>query len=310
MTVAFLCPGQGVQTPGMLDKLPDHPAVAATLAEASAVLGLDVRGLPRASDLHPTVAMQLGTVTAGVAAARALAAEGALPNAAAGLSVGAFTAAVICGALDFGAALVAVKYRAERMAAAFPTGYGLASLLGLNEPEVKALTEAIATPEAPVYLAIVNAPRHIVVAGSHAGLDRAVAEARTTGAHRAVRLSVGVPSHCPLLADVATDLGSFLAHTTVMAPRVPYVTNRGGRGTRDPEVIRADLATNLAFPVRWHDAVNLLVETGARLFVEVPPGHVLRDLAVAAFPIARAVSLADSSLATAVALVHRHGDPP
>ncbi|AKT43891.1 malonate decarboxylase subunit epsilon [Chondromyces crocatus] len=308
MNVAFLCPGQGVQTPDMLDRLPDHPAVDDTLDQASALLGQDVRALPRIDALHATT-IQLTTLIAGVAAARALAAEETHPDAAAGLSIGAFTAAVLCGALDFAHALAAVKYRAERMHAAYPQGYGLASLLGLNEPQVAALVQTVSTPEVPVYLAIINAPRQIVLAGAVQALDRAIEHALAAGAHRAVRLAVPVPSHCPLLDDVATDLARFLEPLPITRPRIPYLTNRGGRATRDPALIRHDLATNLAFPVRWHDATTVLTELGTRLFVEMPPGHVLTDLAANAFPEARAVALADTRLATVVRLIQQRHAP-
>src|ERR1700761_3071743 len=135
MSTAFLFPGQGAQVPGMLHTLPEHSAIERTLTEASDHLHRDVRELDSEQALQSSVPVQLALLTAGVAVARALAEEGVAPEAVAGLSVGAFAAAVHCGALGFPDALRLVEQRAEMMVTLYPTGYGLAAIVGLTEAQ-------------------------------------------------------------------------------------------------------------------------------------------------------------------------------
>ena len=297
---AILCPGQGAQTPGYLQQLPDHPAVRRTLAEASQALGRDIRLLDSAAALESTVAVQLTLVTASVAAARALAAEGIEPDFAAGLSVCAFAAAVICDALDFADALRLVELRAQLMEDAYPSGYGLAAVVGLNELQI---TRLLAQIEAPVYLANLNAARQIVVAGSDAGLAALMRLALEQGARRAELLAVSVPSHCELLAPASETLSAAAAKVTLRAPRIPYLANRTARAARTADPIRDDLATNLRYPVRWNDSVRLMYELGARVFIETPPGQVLSGLVNDSFPGATAVTMSTQALDRVVATV-------
>ena len=128
MTVLFTFPGQGAQKPGMLHTLPDHPETARTLAEATAALGRDVLALDDAAALRSTVAVQLVLLVAGVAFARVLAAEGAAPGMVAGLSIGAWPAAVVAGVLDFADAVRLVELRARLMEDAYPSGYGMTAI--------------------------------------------------------------------------------------------------------------------------------------------------------------------------------------
>jgi malonate decarboxylase epsilon subunit len=305
MSIAFLFPGQGAQTPGFLHRLPDHPAVAATLAEASAALGQDVLALDGELALRSTVAVQVATVTAGVAVARMLAERGVEPDAVAGLSVGAYAAAIVGGAVSLADALPLVRLRGELMERAYPRGYGLAAVVGLSQRRLAALIAAAFDPAAPVYLANLNAPTQFVIAGAEAGLDKVLEAARAEGARKAEHMAVGVPSHCPLLTTVAETLADALSSVKIVAPRVDYVDNRRARSSRDPEAIREDLARNVMHPVRWHDSTALLFELGVRLFIEVPPGHVLTNLAAAAFDEARAVAAEDSALETLAVLAGR-----
>lgn len=284
MTASFLFPGQGSQRPGMLHVLCDHPEVERTLAEASDVLGRDVREFDEEGVLASTVSTQLCIYVAGVGVARALMAEGAQPRAVAGLSVGAYAAATTCGALEFADGVRLVHLRASLMEQKFTTGYGLAAIVGLDEAQVAALVEQATTPAAPVYVANLNAPRQIVVAGAAAGLDDVVERAHAAGCQKAERLAVRVPSHCVLLQDVAERLQKEVAALPPARVRMSYLTNRRARPTRALEQIREDVATNIAHPVRWHDSTEVLVAMGTTLFVELDPGHVLSGLVSAAFP--------------------------
>jgi malonate decarboxylase epsilon subunit len=305
MTVAFLFPGQGSQGAGLLHQLSQHSEVTRTLHEASAVLGLDIAALDSAEALKSTAAVQQALLIAGVATARALMAEQVHPAVVAGMSIGAFGAAVACGTLSFADALPLVRLRGELMETAFPSGYGLAVIEGLDEVRLEGIVERIRTAELPVYLSNINAPRQIVVAGRDAGLDAVIAQARQQGARRAERLAVSVPSHCPLLQPVADRLEQRLARLTLRPPSLPYVSNRGGRPLVDAEAIRRDLATSVAHPVRWYDALEVVRELGARLFLEMPPGHVSTHLVAELFPDVRAVSIADQDLRYATVVAAR-----
>jgi malonate decarboxylase epsilon subunit len=305
MTIAFLFPGQGAQSEGLLHRLPQHAEVTRTIAEASEVLGLDIGALDNAEALHSTVAVQLELLVAGVATARALVAEHVLPGAVAGMSVGAFGAAVACGTLSFADALRLVRLRGELMQAAFPSGYGLAAIVGLDEARVEGLVERIRTAERPVYISNINAPLQIVVAGSDAALSAVSTLAMQHGARRVDRLAVSVPSHCPLLQPVADRLAQAMALLPLRPPAMPYVSNRGGRALRDADAIRQDLATNVAHPVRWYDTLEVLRELGARLFLEMAPGHVSTQLVAKLLPGVRAVSITDQGLRYAAVVAAR-----
>jgi malonate decarboxylase epsilon subunit len=279
MSVAFLFPGQGSQVPGMLHNLPDHPAVARTLDEVSESLHADVRELDSAEALQSTVSVQLALLASGVAVARALFEEGVNPEAVAGLSVGAFAAAVAANVLNLADGVRLVKERGEDMVKLYPQGYGLAAIIGLTETQVCTLVKNAYTEQNPVYVGNINAPRQIVIAGSNEGMDKVLGAARRSGAHKTVRLDVSEPSHCPLLQPVADALKKSLQAIHLQEPKIVYVGNVTGRALRSAEAISEDLATNIAHGVRWYDATTVLQELGCKLFLEMPPGHVLSELA-------------------------------
>lgn len=308
MSLACLFPGQGAQSPGFLHRLPEHEVVRATLDEASATLGIDILALDSAQALQSTVAVQIGLVVAGVAHARALAMAGLTPQFSAGLSVGAYPAAVCCGALDFADALRMVKKRAELMESAWPSGYGLAAVSGLSETQVEALVNTNAparASDARVYVANVNAPRQIVVAGAAAALEAFATRALETGARKVQRLAVSVPSHCELLTDATEQLVAWSRDIPVRSPEGVYVDNRGGRPLHDGDAIRADLATNMRYTVRWYDALTVMIESGATVLVEAPPGQVLTDIAREHYPEVAALSAATLPLDRLAATVRR-----
>jgi malonate decarboxylase epsilon subunit len=309
VTIAYLFPGQGAQTSGFLHRLPEHQAVHATLEEAAAVLGMDVMTLDSAAALASTVAVQLSLLIAGVAVMRALAHEGLEVDAAAGLSAGAFGAAVACGALRFADALPLVKLRGECMEEAYPCGYGMATILGLDEQRVAAIVERVGGAGAQLYLANVNAPTQIVVSGADRALEAAMETARQAGAHRAERMEVTVPSHCPLLDTVARRLAAAMVAIEIHDPERPYISNRRARVVHDAQGVRDDLIHNVSNAVRWHDSVTLLYELGVRLFIEPPPGKVLSRLAQQAFPGARAIGVEDMQLDSILLLAGRERRP-
>jgi malonate decarboxylase epsilon subunit len=279
MSIAFLFPGQGSQSAGMLHQLLDHPEVERTLDEVSVVLGSDVRSFDSEEALTSNVSVQLALLTSGVAAARALVEKGAEPSVVCGLSVGAFAAAVVADVLTLEDAVELVKLRAEKMAELYPAGYGLSAIIGLTESQVLSIVQVVTTEQEPVFLANINAPLQTVIAGSDTGMERALEQARRRGARKAERLQVSVPSHCPLLQPVAGLLQQHLSSLRLRNPKLTYIGNVNARAMRTTELIASDLANNIAHGVRWHDATTVARELGCNLFLEMPPGHVLSDLA-------------------------------
>jgi malonate decarboxylase epsilon subunit len=291
----------------MLHNLPNHAAVARTLDEVSGTLGADVRGLDSAEALQSTVSVQLALLTSGVAVARALFEEGVKPEAVAGLSVGAFAAAEAAGVLDLGDAVRLVKERGEDMVKLYPEGYGLAAIIGLTETQVCTLVKNAYTKQNPVYVANINAPRQIVIAGSNEGMDKVLEAARKRGARKAVRLDVSGPSHCPLLQPVADALAKSLQEIHLQKPNFIYVGNVTGRVLRRADAISEDLASNIAHGVRWYDATTVLTELGCRLFLEMPPGHVLSQLGREAFLDVRTLAVGETSFKHALLVALNSG---
>jgi malonate decarboxylase epsilon subunit len=279
MSVLFTFPGQGAQKAGMLHALPAHAETARTLAEASEAVGRDVLLLDDAQALRSTVAVQLSLLVAGVAFARVLAAHGAAPDMVAGLSVGAWPAAVVAGVLDFADAVRLVELRARLMEDAYPSGYGMTAIGGLARQQLEPLLARVHGPDTPVYLANLNAPRQLVVAGSAAALDAVAALALAHGASRAERLAVAVPSHCALLDDQARTLACAAAQVARSRPRIAWISSSSARAVFDADRIVADLAANMARPVLWADTSRHAWERGARVALEMPSGSVLTRLA-------------------------------
>jgi malonate decarboxylase epsilon subunit len=201
------------------------------------------------------------------------------PAAASGLSVGAFAAAVTAGVLSLQDAVELVKLRAAQMMKLYPDGYGLSAIVGLNESQVTKIVQAVTSVRNPVFVGNINAPRQIVIAGSNVAMDQVLDEARRQGASKAVRLHVSVPSHCPLLQPVADLLERRMSSMHLKAPKLVYVGNVTARAMHTKELIARDLVNNIAYGVRWHDATTVLKELGCNLFLEMPPGHILSDLA-------------------------------
>jgi malonate decarboxylase epsilon subunit len=306
--IAFLFPGQGSQFAGFFHTLggaTPHARIAETIEEASDVLHIDVLNLDHADALSSTVSVQISLLVAGVATVRALHDEGIVPDVAAGLSVGAYGAAVACGAISFDDALKLLHLRAQLMERAYPQGYGMLAVAGLSERELDAAIANAQTQAA--YIANLNAPRQIVVAGADADLDRVRERALKAGARKAERLAVSVPSHCVLLDDAARELTEAANKIAFRAPSISYISNRGARPLRQADAIRIDLATNLRYPVRWHDSTIVLGELGAQVFVEMPPGRTLTQLAEDALPGIAKVAVEQTSITSAAALIRARG---
>lgn len=289
MSVAFVFPGQGPDLRDGLARLPQHPAVQATLEEARQTLGADLDGLDQDPALHSLGAAQPLMVLLGVCVARALMAQGVEPAMVGGLSIGAFGAAVCSGALALGDALELVHWRGRWMEAECPEGFGMAVLAGWPESRVQALLDTVPEGLGPVWVANLNAVDQYALSGRLSGLDWVLARALQHGVRRAERLPVQVPSHCPLMAPVSERLRQRLATLPMIPPQRPYLSNVGARVLYDAEAIRSDLAANVSHPVRWAECTEIMVSMGCTLFLEMPPGHVLSRLAQTAYPALRSL---------------------
>lgn len=290
MATLLTFPGQGAQRPGMLHALPRHPVVARTLAEASDVLGQDVLRLDDPERLASTVATQLCLLVAGVASARQLLDGGTPAGGVAGLSIGAYAAAVVASALAYDDALRLVALRGKLMEDAYPSGHGMTAILGLEQARLEALIGAVNGPDSPVYLANYNAETQFVIAGSEAAMARVAERALSAGARSAQRVAIAVPSHCPLLDDAAAALAQAFSGVSLRRPSLRYFSASAARELRDPSRIADDLAHNVAKPVRWHETMLLAVACDMRLAVEMPPGDVLTRLGRPLFPNAVSMS--------------------
>jgi [acyl-carrier-protein] S-malonyltransferase len=281
---AFVFPGQGSQSVGMLDAWGDHPAVKATLEEASAALGEDVARL-----IHegPKEALELTTntqpvmLTAAIACYRAWRAEGgAEPAAVAGHSLGEYSALVAAGALTLADALPLVRLRAQAMQQATPVGSGaMAAILGLDADAVRQGCEAAAAETGQVVSpANFNDPKQTVIAGAKAAVDRACELLKTAGAKRALPLAVSAPFHCALMKPAAEVLRERLAGVALAAPRIPVVNNIDVAVQTEPAAIRDALYRQAFGPVRWVEVTLALKARGLAHILECGPGKVLSGL--------------------------------
>ncbi|MFK9081435.1 malonate decarboxylase subunit epsilon [Pseudomonas neuropathica] len=299
MSSLLVFPGQGAQRPGMLKGLPRE-----TLSEASDVLGEDVRLLDSAQALQSTRAVQLCLLIAGVAAARQL----SLPtDYVAGLSIGAYPAAVVAGALAFSDALHLVSLRGELMQQAYPQGYGMTAIIGLDLAVVEGLLAQVHSVDTPVYLANINADNQVVIAGSDAAMKALAELAKARGAGMAKRLAVSVPSHCPLLDAPAQTLAAAFANVKLQTPKIGYLSGSRARPVIKVDALRDDLAFNMCRVVDWRGTVQSAYERGVRLQIELPPGAVLTGLARRVFEQGTVIAFDGARLDTLQALLREEG---
>ena len=282
MSTAFVFPGQGSQSVGMLNGFADLAVVKATIEEANTVLGFDLWSMiengPQES-LNQTVNTQPAMLAAGVATYRAwLQLGGATPALMAGHSLGEYTALVAAGALAFADALQLARFRAEAMQDAVAEGQGaMAAVLGLDdEPLIAACREAA---QGQVLEAVnFNSPGQVVIAGDKAAVERGIEACKARGAKRALLLPVSVPSHCALMKPAAVRLADRLASVQVNTPAVPVLHNADVASHTDPAAIRDALVRQLYSPVRWVETIQALAARGVTLVAECGPGKVLAGL--------------------------------
>ena len=286
--IAFVFPGQGSQSVGMLDAWGDHPAVRDTVQEASDALGEDIGALIAGG---PKEALALTTNTqpvmlvAGVACWRAWRAEGGdLPAAVAGHSLGEYSALVAAEALPLAQAVPLVRLRAAAMQEAVPVGTGaMAAILGLDADKVVAgcaeVTQALGAGGTEVVEAVnFNDPVQTVIAGTKAAVDKACEVLKTMGAKRALPLPVSAPFHSSLMKPAAERLKAALADIALAAPKIPLVNNIDVAIESEPDRIRDALYRQAFGPVRWVECVRQIKAMGLDTVVECGPGKVLAGM--------------------------------
>jgi [acyl-carrier-protein] S-malonyltransferase len=285
---AFVFPGQGSQSVGMLDAWGGHPAVKDALQEASDALGEDLAKLISGGSkeaLALTTNTQPVMLVAGVAAYRAWRAEGgATPSVVAGHSLGEYAALVASGVLTLAQAAPLVRFRAQAMQDAVPVGTGaMAAILGLDAQKViEGCAEAVRSfgtnSGEVVEAANFNDPAQTVIAGSKAAVEKACEVLKAAGARRALPLPVSAPFHSSLMKPAAERLKEKLAATAFAAPQLPVVNNIEAKVETDPTRIRAALYEQAFGPVRWVECVQAIKACGVPTIVECGPGKVLAGL--------------------------------
>lgn len=282
MKFAFVFPGQGSQSVGMMAGLDGVSAARDTFVEASDALKLDLWQMVTdgpAEALNQTVNTQPLILTAGIATHRAWhALGGEAPALMAGHSLGEYTALVAAGALQFTDALPLVRFRAQVMQEAVADGVGaMAAILGLDDDAVRAVCAEAAQGE--VLEAVnFNSPGQVVIAGHKAAVERGMEAAKAKGAKRALPLPVSVPSHCALMQPAAARLADYLKSVAVSKPRIPVLQNADVASFDDPEAIKAALVKQLYSPVRWVETMQSMAQQGVQVAAECGPGKILVGL--------------------------------
>ncbi|MBU3624662.1 ACP S-malonyltransferase [Polynucleobacter sp. JS-Safj-400b-B2] len=284
MTFAFVFPGQGSQSVGMLNSIAQRPEVRLTLQEASEALGEDVAKLIAegpAEALSLTTNTQPVMLTAGVALYRAwLAAGGPASQVMAGHSLGEYSALVASGVISFKDAVPLVRFRAEAMQSAVPVGTGgMAAILGLDDATViQVCAEASAASGGVVEAVNFNAPGQVVIAGASDAVTKACELLKAAGAKRALPLPVSAPFHSSLLQPASEKLKAYLANIEFKVPTISVINNVDVEILNDPAAIKDALVRQAAKPVRWQETIQAMASQGITQVVECGPGKVLAGL--------------------------------
>lgn len=299
--LAFVFPGQGSQSVGMMGELAGQYAVVKdTFDEASDVFGRDMWKLACEGpdeDLAKTEITQPIMLIAGVAAWRAWQqASDIRPSIMAGHSLGEYTAYVCSEAISLAAGVSLVKIRGELMRDACPDGAGkMAAIIGLDDESIIDVCQQAEKSEV-VQAVNFNAPGQVVIAGHSAAVDRAIELAKAAGAKKAMPLTVSVPCHSALMKPASESLAEALRATDFSQPKVPVINNVDAKVESNPDSIREKLISQLYSPVLWVDSVNAMVENGVELAIECGPGKVLSGMNKRIYRKLGVVSLQDPSL--------------
>lgn len=308
MSFAFVFPGQGSQSVGMLDAWQNQPEVASLLVRANEALGSDLATLIAQGpieSLNLTTHTQPAMLVAGLAAFTAwVAAGGPQPAMMAGHSLGEYAALTAAGSLAFEDAVRLVRIRADAMQAAVPVGTGaMAAILGLDDETVMLACEAASEGEV-VEAVNFNAPAQVVIAGHASAVERAMAAAKVAGAKRAIRLPVSAPFHSSLIKPAADVLAQALAKVQIASPNVPVIHNVNVQTHSMADDIRAALVSQAWHPVQWVRTIQAMRVAGVTHIIECGPGKVLAGLVKRIDPELTGLSVSDpESLQQALATI-------
>lgn len=281
--LAFVFPGQGSQSLGMLAELAsEYGTVRTTFDEASSGAGVDLWALSQQGPedlLNRTDNTQPALLAAGVAVWRVWQELGGpMPGVLAGHSLGEYTALVCAGALSLTDAAAVVAERGRLMQAAVPQGVGaMAAILGGDDAQIAQVCAEVAQGQV-VAPANYNAPGQLVIAGHSEAVDRVLARLAELGVRKAVKLAVSVPSHCALMRSAADRLAERFESVSWSRPNIPVVQNVEAKSYETVEQIRAALAQQLYLPVQWTGCVHALAARGVTRAAECGPGKVLVGL--------------------------------
>jgi len=306
MKFAFVFPGQGAQSVGMMQAYGEAPVVRSTFDEASAALGRDLWRLGAEGPveaINQTVNTQPLMLTAGIAVWRSwLDRGGVRPALMAGHSLGEYAALVAAGVIEFADAVRLVELRAQAMQEAVPQGEGaMAAILGVDSDTVRAVCADSAQGQV-VEAVNFNEPRQTVIAGHAAAVARAVEAAKAKGAKRAVMLPVSAPFHCSLMRPAADKLAARLATIDFQPPRIPVVANADAVCHAEAERIKDALIRQACSPVRWVETIRYMAAAGVTHVYECGPGKVLAQLVKRIEPAVAGTAIADAaSLESALA---------
>jgi [acyl-carrier-protein] S-malonyltransferase len=300
MRIAFVFPGQGSQSVGMMQSFADLPGVHETFAQASELLGQDLWKLAAggpADELNLTANTQPVMLVAGVALYRAWQArKGSAPAIMAGHSLGEYTALVAGGALEFADAVPLVRFRARAMQEAVPAGVGaIAAILGLEDDDVRAICAEASSANEVAEAANFNSPAQVVIAGNKAAIERGMQIAEARGAKRAVLLPMSVPSHCSLMRPAAERMRKELGSLSFRRGTVPVLHNADVKSAESADAIKNALVRQLVQPVRWVETVRQMVSDGVTHIVECGPGKVLAGLNKRIAPESKILSFSDGA---------------
>ena len=299
MKLAFVFPGQGSQSVGMMAGYAGLAQIDETLAAADAALGAPITALIAsgpAEDLNVTTNTQPAMLAGDVAVWNAwLAAGGPKPVMVAGHSLGEYAALVASGSLDFASAMKLVKARSQAMQDAVPAGVGgMAAVLGIEPGPLAEVCDKAAQGEV-VACCNLNAPGQIVIGGHKTAVERAIVLAKEAGAKRAMLLPMSVPSHCELMRPAAAALASALNAAVFAPPQIAVIHNATVDVAGDAAAIRAVLADQLFKPVRWIETVEKMAAQGVTHIIECGPGKVLAGMVKRIAPDVKCLTLADKA---------------
>ena len=285
MKFAYVFPGQGSQSVGMMNGYTDLPIVEETFKEASDTLKQDFWSMVNsgpADDLNLTINTQPLMLIAGVAVYRAWSGlSGAKPAFLAGHSLGEYTALVAAEVLSFADALALVRFRAQAMQHAVPEGIGgMAAILGLDDAIIQTVCHEVTERGNGELLepANFNSPGQVVIAGHKNAILQGIEMAKSKGAKRAIMLPMSIPSHCSLMKPAAESMRQQLEHVQLQSPRIPILHNVDVKPHSDTASIKEILVQQLVSPIQWVDTIRAFATAGITHVVECGPGKILAGL--------------------------------